>query len=96
MQLKFYGNIQPTSRAGWKYIQSVIGQRQYEVYWLLLKAKRPVSNLEIATALNRPINAITPRTNELVKMGIVVDCGKIKTKLSPVPSMAWKVRGKEF
>jgi len=97
MQTSFFDHhIQPTTRAGYDYIKPKIGNRQREVYDILLKAVRPVTNLEISKALDRPINAITPRVKELREMGIVIDCGKIKTAFSPVPSLAWAIRGRVF
>lgn len=50
------------------------GDRQREVYEVL-KADN-LTNLEIASSLNLPINCITGRTNELVNMGFIEKKGK--------------------
>lgn len=42
---------------------------QRKVLELVLSAKRPVCNKEIADKMDMPINSITPRVNELVKGG---------------------------
>lgn len=47
-----------------------LGHRQQQVYKAICKLGT-ACNLEIAAYLDMPINAITPRTNELVEKGIV-------------------------
>lgn len=51
----------------------------HEIILNLLKITiRPPSNSEIAKSLGWPINRVTPRVNELVKLGKLVDAGKRK------------------
>lgn len=47
-----------------------LGSRQSEVLSVIIK-DGPLCNLHIATRLKKPINQITPRTNELVALGLV-------------------------
>lgn len=62
--------VRDTSLSAYKNdVESSLGQRQKIVYDTVRKAKRPVNNQEIANYLNKPINTITPRTNELVALG---------------------------
>jgi predicted HTH transcriptional regulator len=48
-----------------------------EVVYSAIK-KNPVTNKQLAKKLKKPINEITPRVNELVKMGLVSSIGTIK------------------
>lgn len=47
-----------------------LGARQKRVYECLASSG-PRCNLELSHVLGLPINQVTPRTNELVKMGLV-------------------------
>lgn len=58
--------IRDTSRAAYEEISPELGDRQKVVLETIGRAKRPVNNQEIADFLGKPINTITPRTNELV------------------------------
>lgn len=53
-----------------------LGDKQKRVIKALQKSKRPVCNQEIAEYLGQPINTVTPRMNELVKLGMVRMAGK--------------------
>lgn len=52
-----------------KEVERHVGQNQLAVLNALQISKRPVCNQELSIYLKRPINQITPRVNELVKMG---------------------------
>ena len=39
----------------------------------IIRSNRNLTNTEIADKLGLPINRVTPRTNELVKLGLVVE-----------------------
>lgn len=60
--------VRDTSISAYKDVEQTLGERQRIVYEAIKNAKRPVNNQEIANFLNRPINTITPRTNELVAL----------------------------
>ncbi len=67
--------ISDTSMEAYKSILYGLGERQQVVYDMF-KDIGFASNREISVALDVPINQITPRTNELVKSGLVVRRGK--------------------
>ena len=50
-------------------VQARIQRNDHLAYSLDAQAKRPVCNQEIAQHLGQPINTVTPRMNELVKLG---------------------------
>ena len=70
--------IKQTSLEAFESIQSELGARQQEVFDVI-KENGPISDQDIALALERQINTITPRRNELVKRKKVVCVG---TKIS--------------
>ena len=47
------------------------GRRQMEVYEAIRTSRTPICDRAIVRKLNRLINCITPRRNELVKKGVV-------------------------
>ena len=63
--------VQTTSFLAYQEIKPKLNKRQDEVYTLLLRIGYPRTNYEIAKALGRPINAITPRTLELREKGYI-------------------------
>lgn len=56
-----------------------LGQMQMKVFEVI-KANPYVSDLEISEILGIQINSITPRRNELLEMGFIMDCGTKKNK----------------
>jgi len=63
--------VRDTSIAAYEDVTPSLGDRQRVVLDVIRLAKRPVNNQEIANHLHKPINTITPRTNELVEKGLV-------------------------
>lgn len=64
--------VRATSRqAFFTDVRPKLGQKQREVYQALLVSKRPVCNQELADYLGWPINAVTPRCQELRELGKV-------------------------
>lgn len=88
--------IQETSKTAYIEIKPELGQRQEEVLNLIkdytLKGKN-LTNTEIGKILERPINAITPRTNELVKLGLVKESEKRRCNVTGRTAIAWSVIG---
>ena len=76
-------NLQETSVESYQSLDD-IGKRQKDVLRAIKMLREP-TNLEISNFLGIPINSITPRTNELVKRGLVVYSRK---KLNPTGRMA--------
>ena len=63
--------VRATSREAY-YALEDLGQRQQAVYHTI-RGKGTACNLDIAYILHQPINRITPRTNELVQAGLIVE-----------------------
>jgi predicted transcriptional regulator len=70
--------IQETSLFSYKEIKKVLSSRQKEVYEAIKMMNRPFTDKELATFMDKPINTITPRRGELVKMGLLQKFGKKK------------------
>ena len=81
--------IQSTSLDAYQNLK--IGKRQ-RVVFLAFWEYGAVTNLEISTWRKIPINQVTPRTNELVKMGYIVESHKRKCSISGRIAIAWKVQ----
>jgi predicted transcriptional regulator len=74
------------------YCNLALGQRQYEVYKLLKTQIFGLNNRMIAERLNKPINSITPRVNELVSMGIVEEHYKDVDEVTKRNTIFWSVK----
>lgn len=68
--------VQDTSLSALREMKHVLGARQKAVYQMLEAGK--MTDKQIAETLGWPINEITPRRGELVKMGLVRKAGVIK------------------
>ena len=89
-------NSQPTSLdAYFSEILPTLGQRQREVLKEIAK-HLDITNTELSDSLGIPINAITPRVNELVKKGLVVKSQIRKCKSTGRNVMAWKYNTEEI
>lgn len=51
-----------------------------------------ITNTEISKELNKPINCITPRTNELKKQGYVTQKETRKCKMTGRSAIAWTTK----
>ena len=67
-----------------------IGKMQKQVLECFMK-HGACTNLEISDWYNLPINRVTPRTNELVKKGLIVKSHKRICSISKKVVIAWKV-----
>jgi hypothetical protein len=81
--------IQPTSLDAYQNLK--IGPRQ-RIIFLAFWKYGAVTNLEISTWEKIPINQVTPRTNELVKLGFIVESHKRKCSVSGRIAIAWRVQ----
>ena len=81
--------IQPTSLDAYQNLK--IGNRQRIVFDAFQEIMEPCTNLEISTWYHIPINQVTPRTNELVKMGYIVESHKRKCSVSGRVAIAWQI-----
>jgi hypothetical protein len=69
-----------------------LGHRQAAVLHHLRNASVALTNAEIANSLARPINEITPRTNELRKLGLVIDAGRRGCRITGNTAHQWKAK----
>lgn len=76
----YFGEIQPT-----------LGKRQKAVFDIIEKLGSS-TNLEISRYSGIPINQVTPRTNELVKKGLVVADTKRECSVSHKTVYSWRVK----
>lgn len=81
--------VQQTSLLAFQELENV-GQKQRQVYEVIDRLGE-ASNLDIAYELKWPINRITPRTNELVKMGMVRESKKDISKWTGKRVIYWAV-----
>lgn len=83
--------MQETSREAYQYIRDSLGERQQLVFDGILKLGCP-TNLELSKYLHIPINQVTPRTNELVKMFFVTECEKRICSISGRTAISWRIQ----
>lgn len=84
-------HVQQTSLESFHDIKKELGKRQQYVLDGF-EANGSCTNLELSRMLGLPINQITPRTNELVKMGLVVEDGKRSCDVSGRKAIAWRIK----
>jgi len=84
-------HIQQTSLESFRDIKKELGKRQQCVFDGFI-SNGSCTNLELSRMLGLPINQITPRTNELVKMGLVVEDKKRSCDVSGRKAIAWMVK----
>ncbi len=83
--------VRDTSIISYRDIKSQLGARQKVVLDVIRYLGAP-TNAEISDYLGLSINTITPRTNELVKKGLVCDTGKKKCPITRRIAYAWRVK----
>lgn len=64
-------------------------QRQKKIYDVLLSKNKPLTNNEISFISRLPINVVTPRTNELVRDGILFNAGIRKCTRTGYNAVTW-------
>jgi DNA-binding MarR family transcriptional regulator len=72
-------------------VVQTLGQRQRVVLEAFTK-KEDFTNAELAEFLQWPINTVTPRTNELVKKGLIVEDKRRICKVTGRTVIAWKLQ----
>ena len=82
--------LRDTSLDSFQEIKKELGKRQQLVYDIIKKLGCP-TNLEMSRYSNVPINQITPRTNELVKLGFVKECEKRTCSISGKTVWSWRI-----
>ena len=81
---------QQTSLEAYYDIQKSLGDRQKRIYELIRSLGNP-TNKEISSFSGIEINSVTPRTNELVKKGLVRECSKRFCKISGKTAITWRI-----
>jgi predicted transcriptional regulator len=82
--------IQTTSVLAYYSQLQTLGDRQIEVY-KKLKEMGSATNNELAHALGKPINTITPRVFELREKGIVEECMKRACNITGRTAICWQI-----
>lgn len=83
--------IRDTSLDAYKSIKKELGKRQQQVLEVI-HYYGEANNLMISKKLGIPINSITPRVNELRKMGMVIEAYKDKCPYTKRVSIYWRKR----
>ena len=83
--------IQDTSLFAYAQATQNLGVKQKQVLDAL-RYFSDATNAEIAARLNWPINRITPRCLELRGMGLILDMGKRRCKVTGSTAHAWKAK----
>ncbi len=86
--------VRQTSRDAYHGIHDTLGHRQRAVYQALFE-NGPMTNNELAHALDWPINTITPRVNELAKLALVRESGRRACKITGFKAIAWEIPGRQ-
>ncbi len=82
--------VQDTSRDAYhKYKKTKLRKDQAAVLDIIRYLGNP-TNSEIRDFIGLPINVITPRTNELVKLGKVVEGRKRRCKITDNKVLTWR------
>jgi len=90
-RVHYFGKVAETSREAYHDIYDTLGERQAEIYDGFL-GNGSCTNLELSHLMQIPINCVTPRTNELVKRGLIVkECKRI-CNISGRRSISWKIK----
>lgn len=83
-------SYQQTSFRPWQNVQTSLGERQQQVLDVIRELPQ-CDNLMISQKLRLPINSITPRVNELRKLGRVKEVGQFRNAMTGRPTMRWEV-----
>lgn len=70
-------------------VRPSLGERQTVVFGTIGSEPMGLTNSEIASRLNWPINCVTPRVFELRKLGRVVETGKRTCRVTGRTAYAW-------
>lgn len=82
--------IQQTSILAYKNFIPKVNRLQKQVLQALTLGN--ATNLEIATIIDKRINIVTPRMNELFKKGLVRQVGKRSCKISHKLAIEWSIK----
>ena len=85
--------VEETSREAYELIKHLISDKQKEVLQVFKKhSDQSFTNMELANELGWSINRVTPRTNELRKMGLLQTVGKRACRVTGNTAYAMELR----
>jgi hypothetical protein len=84
--------ISDTSRSAFERVQPKITRSQKEVLDVIRAHPEGLTNAEIGHYLKWPVNRVTPRRNELAKMGLLVDDGIRECRVTHSSAHAFKAK----
>lgn len=73
-----------------------IGPQQRIVIMALYQSENPLTRTELSYATGLPINVITGRVNEMVKLNFISECGERKCTITGMKVSVIKVNKKEY
>ena len=82
--------VRNTSRKAFHSLDD-LGKRQRDVLNTIWKFPYGICNLDISIYIEIPINQITPRTNELVNMGLVEESHRARNVITGRQAIYWKL-----
>lgn len=85
-------NIQQTSLQAYEQVQPKIGKNQ-QIIFNLIYIHEGITDAEIGNTLDWPINTVTPRRNELVKLGLIYSKGVRLCKITKNTANEWVQHG---
>ena len=85
--------MQQTSLLAFKEVLETLGNRQKTVIQVFEqeKSRHDITNAELSSLLGWEINRVTPRTNELVKKGVLRESQKRKCTRTGRTAIAWQL-----
>ena len=83
--------VRQTSLEAYSRIKKELGSRQQEIFDCF-EGNGSCTNLEVSKMIGVPINCVTPRTNELVKLGLVIEDEKRNCNVSGRKSISWRTK----
>ena len=86
-------NMKSTSlQAYYNEIKPNLGEKQKLIYEVIKSNPGGITNTELSLKTGRPINTITPRVNELVKLGHVEEYERRKCTITGRLAIAWSAK----
>jgi len=79
--------VRNTSRQAFHSLNDLGNRQKFVLDTIFLYG--PLCNLEISTKTGKPINQITPRTNELVEMGLVEEAHRAVNPITGRRAIYW-------
>lgn len=82
--------MRQTSLDAFEGVKHAVAEKRLLVFWCFKAMERAATDLEVSRDFRIPINEVTPRRGELVKQGLIVECGKKKNAFSGRYATLWK------